>query len=158
KPLRDETAGHGPDICKKPPIRTAGRRHHSERYFAALDEKRWPRKEITMKTKLEKKWGQANVVVGAVLLLSVVGLVKAGAVRLLEESRLSFDGDSTLHPFHVHAESMTVSGRVDAAPGETVAQALAARGPVQLELLVPVAQLASGKKGLDQKMREALKA
>lgn len=101
-----------------------------------------------------KKTQKILFVICALLLgLSCEGL-QAANLRLLDESRLWLEGDSTLHPFSSTAAIVNISAEL--AGGQT--DALKPGALEKFDLSVEVKSLKSGKKGLDKKMYETLKS
>jgi len=98
--------------------------------------------------------------IAALLLISAVPAFAAdtGAaspVALAPESRLWLVGDSTLHAYSVVAEKVDVAVAAD--PGAPLHAAMREGKMKALSVRVPVAQLRSGKGGLDKRMHRALK-
>ncbi len=74
-------------------------------------------------------------------------------------SKISFDGDSTLHKYSVRATSFTLDGQMVGLADDVTAERLGSdlcRGDATLT--VPVLQLKSGKDGLDANLYKALDA
>lgn len=91
-------------------------------------------------------------VVAAAWFLGMAASASAARLVLGPESGLWLQGDSTLHVFHSTATELRGSGEMD------VAQPFPAGAIRDFEFAVAVKALKSGKAGLDQNMRKALKA
>jgi hypothetical protein len=92
-----------------------------------------------------------SLFLAAVFLIgSGIYLLHAGALVLAPESRLWLEGDSSLHPFASTATAIAIEG-------EAASLEEALDGGKTVSIRVPVMGLKSGKSGLDQNMRKALK-
>ena len=98
---------------------------------------------------------------------SSAGLSKAkpiGPLELAPGATLELDGNSTLHRYKAKALGMSAGIDFDAArvalipPPLSVEALIRGRSIKSLELTIPVAELSSGERGLDDNMREALKS
>jgi len=84
----------------------------------------------------------------------------AAAFSLAPGSRLSLDGQSTLHAYSSTATQVEATAEFDGsfAAGSADARAAVAAGALKsLRVAVPVAALKSGESGLDKNMQKALK-
>ena len=95
-----------------------------------------------------------NIRIAAALLLLIPAAASAAAVK--PEGFLRVEGDSTLHKWTADAKVLRLD--VEPAEGLTPAAAIAAGKVKAMKLVVHVADLTSGEKGLDKKMRKAMKA
>ena len=102
--------------------------------------------------------GQAGRAYGA----SEAASARSLHLVLQPASTLWLDGTSTLHPFTIHAKTITASAHVILEDGDDHADAklrALREGTIEnFELLVPVADLKSESAGLDKNLRKALKA
>lgn len=96
--------------------------------------------------------GVKVISVCAFVLLGFTGSATARRLVLGEGSGLWLEGDSTLHVFHSTATELRASGEADAS------KPLLEGAMSDFSFTVPVRGLKSGKVGLDQNMRKALKA
>ena len=97
-----------------------------------------------------------------VLLLALLAfspmIASAGEWEVRPDSRFRLEGDSTLHPYHSTATVVHVSGGWSADAAGNPFDKLAAGALSAFELRVPVAEMKSGKNGLDKNLRKELKA
>lgn len=89
----------------------------------------------------------------------------AGELALQAGSTLGLKGKSTMHAYEARASKLEVTFTADpalwpadASGGEAVERLMRARGVTAMTVVVPVAGLQSGKKGLDRNMVKALLA
>jgi hypothetical protein len=109
----------------------------------------------------------SRVAAGAILVSGLHGAAYSATktLALNPNSTLVLYGDSTLHPFHASATSMTVTVAVDPAKAAEVStqpdfvKAVLQPGVLQkMELVIPVMALKSKDKALDKNMYKAMKA
>lgn len=73
-------------------------------------------------------------------------------------SWVRLEGDSTLHPYHSTATVFLADGTLEVPSHKSYIDGLMSGGLKDLNVLISVAGLKSGKKGLDKNMQEALKS
>ncbi len=96
----------------------------------------------------------AAAAAGALLLLAPLAW---GQITLKPAGSLYIDGDSTLHTFQSTATEVTVD--FDLAEGAGALPAAVKDGKVKgMKVVIPVAGMRSGEKGLDKNLRKTLKA
>jgi len=97
---------------------------------------------------------QLNLIFTLIILLAI-GQIQAQELvklNLLPDSKLWFDGTSTLHDFT--CESKTIDAKLQAKPNGS---SMVEKPEFDLEVVVPVKSLESGKDAMDDNMFEALK-
>lgn len=83
---------------------------------------------------------------------------KQGTLLVLQSgSSLYMEGDSTLHKYQIHANSLSGSAVVKTSAKEDLVKALKAGKVGPMELIVPVADFKSRESGLDGNAHKALK-
>jgi polyisoprenoid-binding protein YceI len=81
----------------------------------------------------------------------------APALEVAKDGHLWLEGDSTLHKYKLNAAQFSINFALQNPAGD-VSKIVTSNSVKTFELHVPVAQLTSGEKGLDDNMRQALDA